>query len=317
MEMFDVTSGDVVVAAQRLRPWVVRTPVLTNEVIDELAGTSVLLKCENLQRIGAFKARGALNAVLQLDDRAARRGVAAHSSGNHAAALAFAGRCRGIPVTVVVPRDAPRVKLETVERLGATLVLCDPTLEARVSTLAEVTEATGATEIHPYDDPRVIAGAGTAALELLEDHPEVELVVAPVSGGGLLSGTALAADATRHTTPVRVWGAEPAGVDDAARSLATGAIQPSTGGTSVADGLLAALSPRTFNLIRERVEDIVVVSDEQILDATRLLVDHVKLLVEPSGATGLAAVLSRAGRLPSVVGVIVSGGNVDLARLAR
>ena len=307
------STEDVLAASVRLRDRVLRTPVLRCERLDELAGAQVWLKCENLQHVGAFKARGALNAVLSLPEEVARRGVAAHSSGNHAAALAYAGRQRGVPVTVVMPSDAPSVKFALVRRLGARVVTCAPTLEARTAALEEVVEATGATEIHPYDDAQVIAGAGTAALELLEAHPDLQLVVAPVSGGGLLSGTALAAQ-TVDRSPV-VWGAEPATVDDAARSLATGVRQPSTGAATIADGLVAVLSDRTFAILGRWVDDVVVVTEQEIVGAMRLLFDEAKLVVEPSGAAGVAAVLARAGELPDQVGVVISGGNVDLDRL--
>jgi threonine dehydratase len=305
---------DVRDAAARLAPHVHRTPVLTSRSLDGLVGTRVHLKCEQFQRAGAFKFRGALNAVLSLDDDEAERGVAAHSSGNHAAALALAASLRGIRCTVVMPVDAPRAKVDAVRDYGARIVSCDPSLAARAAALAEVLEASGAHEVHPYDDPRVIAGAGTACLELLEDVPEVELVIAPVSGGGLLSGTAIAAHGMDPRC--RVWGAEPAGADDAARSLAAGRRLPrADGGGSIADGLLAELSERTFAALSAHAEGIVTVTDAQIVEAMRLLFGWCKLVVEPSGAAALAGVRRLPGPLPPAVGVILSGGNLDLDRL--
>lgn len=310
------TFDDVVAAAARIAPHVHRTPVLTSATIDALAGCRVHLKGEHLQRAGAFKARGATNAVLALDDATAARGVAAHSSGNHAAALALAARTRGIPCHVVMPTTTPRVKAAATADYGARIVWCEPTLAARDAVLAEVLDRTGATEIHPYDHPDVIAGQGTATLELLEQVPALGAVVAPVSGGGLLGGTALAAHGQRPD--LVVLGAEPDAVDDAHRSLVAGVRTAEGNGTSIADGLLAVLSDRTFALLAAHVAQIVTVTEDEIVDAMALLFTRTKQVVEPSGATALAAVLAlaRAGApLPADVGVILSGGNVDLDRL--
>lgn len=300
---------DVCRAATRIGGHVFRTPVVSCDEIDRRAGARIWLKCENLQRTGSFKLRGATNAVLQLEEHVARIGVAAHSSGNHAAALALAARNRGIPATVVMPSDVRAVKREAVEQYGGRVVFCEPTLEARERTLQQVLAATGATELHPYDNSQVIAGAGTAALELLEDHPAIGLVVAPVSGGGLLSGTAIAAHGLNSA--IRIRGAEPEGADDAARSLAAGEHQTSYDGTTIADGLRATLSERTFAILSEHAEGVTLVSDMAILDAERLLFEHAKLVVEPSGAAAVGAVLSGQIDLPEEVGVIVSGGNVE------
>jgi len=306
-----ITFDDICAARARIASHVHRTPVMTSRTLDERAGTRVLLKCENFQRSGAFKARGAFNAVLQVPASAASKGVAAHSSGNHAGALALAARECGMPCYVVMPAGAPRAKVAAVRGYGGHVIECEPTLEAREMTLANVLAETGAHEVHPYDAPRVIAGAGTAALELLEDHPDLDLVIAPVSGGGLLSGTAIA---THGTNPAcRVWGAEPTGADDAYRSLERGELEPRTEGSTIADGLLATLSARTFAILSEHVERIVRVEDGEILDAMRFLFERCKLVVEPSGAAALAGVFAARDVLPEQVGVILSGGNLDLS----
>jgi threonine dehydratase len=314
MPALDLPSFDDIREAQRrIAAHCHRTPVVTSRTLDELTGTEVFLKCENLQRGGAFKVRGALNAVLGLTDEQAARGVAAHSSGNHAACLALAASVRGIPCVVVMPRGAPRAKVDAVRSYGGRVVECEPTLAAREKVLAEVLADTGATEIHPYDDPRVIAGAGTACLELLEEIPDLGLVIAPVSGGGLLSGTAIAAHGC--DTGVEVWGAEPTGADDAHRSLVAGRRVAGSAGHTIADGLLAELSDRTFLALRAHVHDIVTVTDDEIIEAMRFLFERTKLVVEPSGATALAGLWKRPGPLPERAGVIISGGNLDLGSL--
>jgi threonine dehydratase/serine racemase len=307
---------DVRRAAERIGPFVRRTPVMSSASIDALVGAPVRFKCEHLQRAGAFKYRGATNAVQALDDATAARGVAAHSSGNHAAALALAAATRGIPCHVVMPADAPRVKQAATRAYGATVVLCEPTLAARAETLAEVLARTGAVEIHPYDHPDVIAGQGTATLELLEQAPGVRTVVAPVSGGGLLSGTAVAAHGVDPS--IIVVGAEPAAVDDARRSLEAGRLVTEHNTTSIADGLLAVLSERTLAILTAHDVAVVTVTEAEIVDAMALVFERLKQVVEPSAAVALAgvAVLARRGELPAgEVGVILSGGNVDLAAL--
>jgi threonine dehydratase len=300
-------------AHRRIAPFAVRTPVLHSAALDELVGTELHLKCESMQRGGSFKLRGATNAVRSLRDDQAAAGVAAHSSGNHATALALAAAARGIPAYLVMPTDAPAAKRDAVRAAGGTVVDCAPTLAARVETLARVLADTGAHEVHPYDDPRVIAGAGTAAVELLEEVPDLDLLIAPVSGGGLLSGTAIASAAL--APGCRVWGAEPAGADDAHRSLGTGERVTGTTPDTIADGLRAELSDRTFAALRTYDVGIVTVTDEQIIDAMRVLFTVAKLVVESSGATGLAGVRALSHPLPARVGVIVSGGNLDLGRL--
>ncbi len=308
------TIAEVRAAAQRIRPHAHRTPVLTCASLDAMTGAALFFKCENFQRVGAFKFRGAANAVLSLSDEEASRGVATHSSGNHAAALALAARLRGISAHVVMPRTAKAVKRAAVAGYGGRIVLCEPTLAAREATLADVVAATGATIVHPYNDARVIAGQGTAALELVEEIPCLDLVMAPVGGGGLLSGTAIAvAGASPRTTVV---GAEPAEADDAFRSLQEGRIVPSVDPRTVADGLLTSLGALTFAVIRELVAEIVTVSEEAIVIAMRHTWERMKIVIEPSSAVPLGALLE--GKLPAAgrrIGVILSGGNVDLADL--
>ncbi|MBA2336583.1 MAG: pyridoxal-phosphate dependent enzyme [Acidimicrobiia bacterium] len=301
-----VTSSDVTAAAGRIAPHVIRTPVLRHDVLDDWAGCRVVAKAEHLQGAGAFKLRGATNAVLLLDEVTAARGVAAHSSGNHGAALALAGSRRGVPVTVVMPADAPEVKKRAVAGYGATIMECAPWLAARESTLAEVVATTGATEIHPYDNPDVIAGAGTAALELVDQAPDLDVVMAPVGGGGLISGTSLASHGIDHR--IRVIGAEPERADDAARSLAAGTLIPQTAPDTMADGLRTALSARTFSIISAHVERIITISEDEIVAALRLCWDELGWRIEPSAAVAIAAL-----RHPGVggdVGVILTGGNV-------
>lgn len=310
------TIDDVRDAAARIGPFVHRTPVLRCRSIDEMAGVRLHLKAEHLQGAGAFKLRGATNAVQRLPADVAVRGVAAHSSGNHAAALARAARTRGIPCHVVMPRDTPAVKVAATVGYGAQVTFCEPTLAARAATLAEVVAATGATEIHPFDHPDVIAGQGTATIELLEQAPEVRTIVAPVSGGGLLSGTVIAAHGT--DPDIRVLGVEPEQVADAHRSLEAGELRTDGNTTTIADGLLATLSPTTFAILRDHSVRVVTVTEDEIVDAMALLFSRAKQVVEPSGATGLAGVLAlrRSGAdIGHDVGVILSGGNVDLAGL--
>jgi threonine dehydratase len=310
----DPSFEDVLAAAERIRDHVHRTPVMTSRAMNGIAGAHLHFKCENLQKVGAFKARGATNAVLSLDEKAAGRGVATHSSGNHAAALAYAAGIRGAPAHVVMPSSAPPVKKAAVSGYGALITECEPTLEARETTLDAVVERTGATFIHAYDNPMVIAGQGTASLELITDVPDLEAVIAPVGGGGLMSGTAIAISESRPD--IRIWGSEPEGADDAFRSLRDGTLYPSVKPTTIADGLLTSLSDRTFRILGERLEGILTVSEECIVRAMRLLWERMKLLVEPSGAVPLAAVLEHPERFANRrIGLIISGGNVDLDNL--
>jgi threonine dehydratase len=303
-------------AAARIAGVVHRTPVMTCETLDHLTGRSIFFKCENLQKVGAFKYRGATNAVLRLTDAEAARGVVTHSSGNHAQALALAARVRGIPAYIVMPRTAPAVKKAAVEGYGGIVTLCEPTLAAREETAAALVAKTGATLIPPFDHVDVIAGQGTAALELLEDVPDLDAIVTPVGGGGLLAGCCVAARGIKPT--IRVFGAEPLGADDAARSKAKGEWLPQTGPNTIADGLLTSTGQMTWPIIRDLVERVFTVTEDQILAAMRLVWERMKLIVEPSGAVGAAVVLSdefRALDGVNKVGVVFSGGNVSLDKL--
>jgi threonine dehydratase/serine racemase len=303
-------------AHERIRPHVHETPVMTCETLDRRAGKRLFFKCENLQKGGAFKARGASHAVWKLDDETAARGVVTHSSGNHAQAVALAARARGVPAHIVMPTDAPRVKRAAVEGYGATVHPCEPTLEARTRTAAKVVEETGGTLVPPYDHPDVIAGQGTAALELLAQVPDLDAVVVPVGGGGLIAGMALAL--AELAPRVRVFGAEPSGADDAFRSKARGARVTHHEPRTICDGLRTTLGALTWPVVRDRVEAIVPVEDLLTVPAMKLVFERMKLVVEPSGAVGLAAVLSarfRALEGLERVGVVFTGGNVDLDAL--
>jgi threonine dehydratase len=303
---------DVRAAATRIAPWVARTPVLRSRTLDGRAGATLFFKCENFQRIGAFKARGAHNAVLSLPADSLPRGVVTHSSGNHAAALALAARNVGTRAYIAMPRGAPKSKVASVERLGGEIVFCEPTLPAREACCAEIQERTGATLVHPYDDWRVIAGQGTAALELIEEVPGLDAIVTPVGGGGLLAGTAIVGAASG----VEVHGAEPAAADDAYRSFTTGTRQPLLKVDTIADGLRASLGERPFIVIREHVRGITTVSEEEIVAAMRLVWEVMKIIIEPSSAVPVAALLGNRSPLAGKrVGVILTGGNVDLDAL--
>jgi threonine dehydratase len=298
-------------AAKRLEPWAHRTPVMTSRTLDQRCGSRVFVKCENLQRVGAFKFRGAMNAILQLDASQRAAGVVTHSSGNHAQALALAGQLLGVPVTIVMPRSAPAVKRAATEGYGARIVPCEPTQHSRESTVAAEIERHGFTMIHPFDDWNVIAGQGTAALELLDQAGPLDAVIAPVGGGGLLSGTALAVKGQSPET--RVFGAEPANADDARRSLGSGTIQPSNDPKTIADGLRTSLGPKTFAVISRFVDGIATASEAELIDATRFVWERLKLLIEPSSAVVVAPLLSGGLSLPGLrVGIILSGGNVDV-----
>jgi threonine dehydratase/serine racemase len=303
-------------ATERIAGFAHRTPVMTSATLDRLAGRRLLFKCENLQKVGAFKYRGATNAVRKLSDAEAARGVVTHSSGNHAQALALAARVRGIPAYIVMPRTAPAVKKAAVEGYGGVITLCEPTLEAREATAAEVVARTGATLIPPYDHPDVIAGQGTVALELLDEVSDLDAIVTPVGGGGLLSGVCVAA---RGLKPgIRVFGAEPLGADDAARSKAAGTLIPQTAPNTIADGLLTSLGQLTWPIIRDQVESIFTVTDDQVRSAMRLVWERMKLVIEPSAAVPVAVVLFTDYRnLPGIdkAGVVLSGGNVSLEKL--
>lgn len=301
-------------AADRIAPHALRTPVLSGRSLDAELGGQLFLKCENFQRVGAFKARGALNAVFSLEDEVAARGVATHSSGNHGAALALAATLRGIPSWVVVPDDAPPPKRAAVARYGATVVDCRPGLDNREAGLGCVLEETGATLVHPYDDYRVITGQGTAAVELVEARPDLELLLVPVGGGGLVSGCAIAA---KGLSPrIRVVACEPAAADDARQSLERGERVRLDAPETVADGLRASLGARNFAIMRELVDEVVTVSEEAIVAAMRLVWERLKIVIEPSSAVPVAALLE-GGLRPEGrrIGIILTGGNVDLDAL--
>ena len=305
---------DIRRAAARITPHAHRTPVITSATVDSMTGAFIFFKCENLQRVGAFKFRGAANAVFSLDGAAARRGVATHSSGNHAQALALAARLRGIDACIVMPRDAPRVKVDAVRGYGARIVFSGNSPEDRERTLKEVVEETGAEFVHPSDDLRVIAGQGTCALEIMEEIPDLDIVITPVGGGGLISGTALAVLSVSPKT--RVIGAEPAAADDAFRSFTTGTLFPSGNPKTIADGLRTSLGPNTFPLVRTHVSEIVTTSEEAIVRAMRLVWERMKVVIEPSAAVPLAAIME--GKLDvrgKRVAIVLSGGNVDLDAL--
>lgn len=308
--------SDIRLGHERIAAHVHRTPVLTSRLIDELAGARLLFKCENFQVTGSFKARGAANAVLSLDDAVAVRGVVTHSSGNHAAALARAAAVRGIAAHIVMPETAPAVKKAAVASYGGRIVECAPTLAAREAMAAAVMAQTGATMVPPFDDPAVMAGQGTAALELLEDAGgPLDAIVCPVGGGGLLGGTAIAAKGLQPG--IRVIAAEPEAADDAARGFRTGVLQPQVlPVTTLADGLATAMSALTFGVMRRLADDVVTVSEEAMIAAMRLVWTRMKIIIEPSCAVPLAAILSGAVDLSGQrVGVILTGGNVDLDRL--
>ncbi len=305
---------DVIEAANRITPYVHRTPVLTSRTLNKMAGAEIFLKTENFQRIGAFKARGACNAVFALSKEEVRYGVATHSSGNHAQAIAFAAGLRGIPATVVMPEDAPPVKVTAVKDYGAEIVWAGSTPLDREQTLETVLERTRAVFIHPSNNFHVIAGQGTAALELLQDVPNLDIVMTPVGGGGLLAGTALSTSALSPRT--RVIGAEPRVVDDAARSLRDGCIYPPTNAYTIADGLRTFLGDVNFPIIRERVSKIVTVSEEAIVAAMRLVWERMKIIIEPSAAVPVAALFEHPDLFfGQRIGIILSGGNVDLDHL--
>ena len=309
------TLTDIRAAAIRIAPHVHRTPVVTCRTLDDQIQARAFFKCENFQKVGAFKARGATNAVLSLDDETAARGVATHSSGNHAAALAYAASIRDIPCTVVMPDAAPEIKVEAVRGYGAEIVFCKQS--EREETCERVVAETGATLIPPFDDPRIIAGQGTAALELLEEVGDLDAVVTPVGGGGLLAGTAVVVKSLRKQAIV--YGAEPEAVDDAYRSLETGVRQPGVENPeTIADGLLTGLGELNFEILRELHARIVTVTEEAIAEAARFHLERMKLVVEPSGATGLAALRAMVPEIYGMkVGVIISGGNTDFRWLAR
>ena len=304
----------ILAAHERIRAYVYRTPVLTSAQLDAANGASLFFKCENFQKIGAFKARGATNAVFSLDDVTARRGVATHSSGNHGAAVARAAKLRGIPAHIVMPSNSAKVKIRAIEGYGAQVVFCEPTENAREVTCAEVIKKTGATLIHSFENEHVIAGQGTAAVELLEDVPELDVIMCPVGGGGLLSGTAIAAKSMRPQ--IKVIAVEPANADDAAQSFRAGRRLVTEKKFTIADGLRTNVGERTFPIIQRYVDDIVTVSEQAIVSAMRTICETMKIVIEPSAAVPYAAVIENKIAIEGKrVGIILTGGNIDLDAL--
>lgn len=314
MEHHAPTADDLVEAHSRIAPYIHRTPIYTSELLDASNQAELFFKCENLQKVGAFKARGATNAVLGLTDEQAAAGVSTHSSGNHGAALAMAARRRGIPAHIVMPTNAPAVKKAAVAAYGAHIIECEPTLAAREATLLRVVEQTGAHVVHPYDDARVIAGQGTVGLELLEQVPELDVVVVPVGGGGLLAGVATAIKAANPR--IEMVAVEPAGADDAFRSFGLGRRVLQTNPDTIADGLRSSLGELNFEIIQQHVDTILTVPDSVIVEAMKLQWSRMKTVVEPSGAVSFAGVLEHPERFRGRrVGIVISGGNVDLGNL--
>ncbi|MBO0931550.1 threonine ammonia-lyase [Fibrella aquatilis] len=306
-------------AHNRIRPFIHRTPCLTSRTIDQMAGATLVFKCENFQKIGAFKARGGMNAALQLADSERRNGLATHSSGNHGQAVAYAAQQLCIPAYVVMPRTAPQVKKDAVRDYGATVIECEPTIVAREAGVANIVAQTGAALIHPFDDDRVIAGQSTATIELIDDNPTgkpFDVIMAPVGGGGLISGTALATyylSTTADGSKTRVIGGEPEGAADAVLSFKSGHVETAPYINTIADGLMAPLSQRTLGYIRQYVSDIKLVNDAEIRAAQRLVWERMKIIIEPSCAVPLAAVLRYRNEFErQTIGIILTGGNVDL-----
>jgi threonine dehydratase len=302
----------IVEAHHRIKPYISHTPVMASQSINALAGCTIYFKCENFQKVGAFKSRGAMNAALSLTPEERARGLATHSSGNHAQALARAAKILSTKSFIVMPRTAPEIKKRGVRSYGGEIFECEPTLQARESTLAEVIAKTGATEIHPFNNYDVIAGQATAAKELLEEVGQLDVIMAPVGGGGLLSGTALAAHYFSPST--KVVAGEPAGSDDAYRSMKSGHIEQAQSQT-IADGLLTTLGDKTFPIIRKGVDEVITATDEEIIQAMQLVWERMKIIIEPSAAVPLAALLKHQEKFKGKrVGIILSGGNVDLGR---
>lgn len=314
--MEKIDFEEVLKASKRIKNLIHKTPILTCRTLDEITQNRLYFKCENFQKVGAFKFRGACNAVFSLTEEEAKRGIATHSSGNHAQALALAGKLRKIPATIVMPENSSKVKIEAVLGYGANIVFCKPTLEARESTLEDIIKHYGAYFIHPYNDLKVIAGQGTSALELLEEVSDLDYIITPVGGGGLLSGTLITASSISKTT--KVIAAEPEGADDAYRSIQAGKIIPSINPKTIADGLLTSLGTNTFEIIRQHVYKIITVSDASIKQAMKLIWERMKIIVEPSSATALAILLENKIELKNQrIGIILSGGNVDLSKISE
>jgi len=320
----NLTWQAILDAHARIQPRIHRTPVLTSASLDGMAGARLFFKCENFQRTGSFKIRGASNAILSLSEQEAARGIVTQSSGNHGAAVACAAAWRGVPAFIVMPKNAPSVKVRAIEAYGGKITFCEPKVSSRNEVCARVLAETGATLIHPFDNDQIIAGQATAAKELLEEIPDLDAVFAPVSGGGLLSGTCLGAKGLRPS--IQVFGCEPERADDAYRSLTSGQLQSLESSDTIADGLRASLAPRTFAILRDNVEGILLVSEEEMIAAMRTVWERMKIIIEPSSAVAIAPLLKpgavaslglaqRRDGAPPKLGVIFSGGNVDLSAL--
>jgi threonine dehydratase len=306
--------SDIKSAHKRIKPFIHRTPVMTSQQLDKIFGCELFFKCENFQKVGAFKFRGASNAVLSLTDEEKKKGVVTHSSGNHAAALALAASMNGVDARIVMPENAPVVKKNAVAGYGAQITFCKPTLQSREETTKRIMEETGATLVHPYDNFNVICGQGTAAIELLEEHSDLDIVVAPIGGGGLMSGTSTAVKSTN--SKIKVIGAEPLNANDAWKSFTTGVLTPSVNPLTVADGLLTSLSELTFSIVRKNVDDIFTVREESIIECMLLVWERMKIIIEPSSATVLAAVKENPAYFKGEkAGLILTGGNVDFRKL--
>jgi len=320
----NLTWQAILDAHARIQPRIHRTPVLTSASLDGMAGARLFFKCENFQRTGSFKIRGASNAILSLSEQEAARGIVTQSSGNHGAAVACAAAWRGVPAFIVMPKNAPSVKVRAIEAYGGKITFCDPKVSSRNEVCARVLAETGAALIHPFDNDQIIAGQATAAKELLEEIPDLDAVFAPVSGGGLLSGTCLGAKGLRPG--IQVFGCEPERADDAYRSLTSGQLQSLESSDTIADGLRASLAPRTFAILRDNVERILLASEEDMIAAMRTVWERMKIIIEPSSAVAIAPLLKpgavaslrlaqRRDGAPAKLGVIFSGGNVDLSAL--
>ena len=316
MRKYAASIDDVRSAAERIKGVGHRTPVLTSKTLDQLAGRKLFFKCENFQKVGAFKFRGGWNAVSMLSDDEAEKGVCTHSSGNHAQAVAYSAQKRGIPAYIVMPNNSPDVKLNAVKGYGANVTLCEPTLEARRTTLDGIAKKTGAAVIHPFNNPNVIAGQGTAALELIEEIGELDAVIAPIGGGGLMSGTCIT---THNLLPkAKLFGAEPKGADDAYRSLKEGRMLPQENPNTICDGLLTSMGENTWNILKDHLSDIYTVSDDEVIKAMKLIWERMKIIIEPSCATPVAVVMSpEFKQLEGIekIGIILTGGNIDLSKL--
>jgi threonine dehydratase len=308
------TLLDIQVAHERIKPFIHRTPVMSSRQLNRIFGCEMFFKCENFQKVGAFKFRGATNAVLSLPESEKKRGVVTHSSGNHAAALSLAAGINGVKAYIVMPETAPEVKKNAVAGYGAEITFCKPTLQSREETTRSIMEKTGAVLVHPYDNLNVICGQGTAAIELLEERSGLEIIVTPIGGGGLMSGTSTAAKAINNH--IKVFGAEPLNANDAYISFTTGNLTPSVNPLTIADGLLTSLSELTFAIIRKNVDRIYTVREETIIECMRLIWERMKIIVEPSSATTLAVIMENPGEFKDrKVGIIISGGNVDFRNL--